>query len=241
MTPLPMTQSRPPQYPVNLELVDVACLVVGGGPVESRKVAGLLEAGADVTVVAPQAVGAIAEDPRVRWHQRPYQRGEVASYRLAVTATGLEEVDSQVARDARATGVPVNAADDPDNCSFTLPAIARKGDIQVTVSTAGRSPALAAWLRNRIDAALDDTLLDLLELLSTTRAEMQAAGLATELPGWRRALDSGVPELVAEGRLDEARVLLRRQLDLAVGDADGDNTERAPVGRSNGDLEGASR
>jgi precorrin-2 dehydrogenase/sirohydrochlorin ferrochelatase len=236
-----MSTSRPPQYPVNLELVDVACLVVGGGSVAARKVAGLLEAGADVTVVAPQAIAELAEDPRVRWHQRPYQRGEVASYRLAVTATGRRDVDGQVARDARAAGVPVNAADDPENCTFTLPAIARLGDIQVTVSTAGRSPALAVWLRNRIDSALDDTLLDLLELLAATRSEMQAAGLPTELPGWRRALDSGVPELVAEGRLDEARVLLRRQLDLTLDAPLDPSTNGDAAGRTSGDLEGATR
>jgi siroheme synthase (precorrin-2 oxidase/ferrochelatase) len=82
------------------------------------------------------------------------------------------------------------------------------------VSTTGRSPALASWLRGRIDAALDDRLLDLLDLLADTRDELQQAGLPTERPGWRRALDNGLAELVAEGRVDEAREMLRRQLDL---------------------------
>lgn len=234
-----MSHARYLQYPVNLDLVDTPCLVVGGGSVAARKVEGLLAAGADITVVAPQAISQLAENPLIRWHQRPYQRGEVASYRIAFTATNDSDVNAQVARDARATGVPVNSADDPENCSFTLPAIARLGDIQVTVSTAGRSPALASWLRNRIDDALDDTLLEVLELLAATRSELQAAGLSTERPGWRRALDSGVPQLVAEGRLEEARVLLRRQLDLAVDDLT--NQPRPANGSTTNDLEGATR
>lgn len=211
---------RTPQYPINLDLVDVRCLVVGGGRIAARKVAGLLEAGAHVTVVAPQAVAELRDDERVRWHEREYHRGEVASYRVAIAATGIPQVDLQVARDARAAGVPVNVADDPANCSFTLPAIARLGDIQITVSTAGRSPVLAAWLRDRIEATLDDALVDALELLAETRAELKAAGRSTELPGWRHALDKGLIDLVADGRADEARLLLRQQLGLDTADAE---------------------
>jgi siroheme synthase-like protein len=159
-------------------------------------------------------VSELRDDPLVRWHEREYRRGEVASYRLAITATGLAAVDGQVAHDARAAGVPVNSADDPDNCTFTLPAVARRGDIQVAVSTGGRSPALASWLRARIESALDDNLLDLLDLLAETRDELRASGEPTELPGWRRALDLGLADIVADGRLDEARALLRRELDL---------------------------
>ncbi len=210
-------RTRAPHYPVNLELRDQPVLVVGGGPVAARKVAGLLDAQAIVTVVAPTAVAELRDHAQVRWHEREYQRGEAASYRVVITATGRPEIDAQVARDAQATGVPVNAADDPVNCTFTLPAIVRKGDIQVTVSTAGRSPALAQWLKERIDALLDDSWVEVLELLAETRDEMRTQGVSTEQPGWRRALASGVPELVAQGRVDEARVLLRAQLDLGGG------------------------
>jgi precorrin-2 dehydrogenase/sirohydrochlorin ferrochelatase len=207
-------RTRPPHHLVCLDLVDVPCLVVGGGTVAARKVQGLLEAGAAVTVVSPRAVSELRENPRVRWHEREYRRGEVASYRLAVTATGVAAVDGQVSHDARAAGVPVNSADDPANCTFTLPAVARRGDIQVAVATAGRSPALASWLRERIEATLDDSLLDLLDLFSETRAELRAAGAGTELAGWRRALDGEVPALVAAGRIDDARAVLRRELDM---------------------------
>jgi siroheme synthase-like protein len=208
----PDRRTRPPHYLVSLDLLDVPCLVVGGGAVARRKVQGLLEAGAAVTVVAPIAHPDLRADPRVRWHEREYRRGEVASYRLAITATGVDAVDAQVARDARAAGVPVNSADDPRNCTFTLPAVARRGDIQVAVSTAGRSPALAAWLRAQIESSLDDSILDLLDLLAEVRAEVRAGGASTESPAWRRALEGDVPSLVAAGRVDDARDALRRAL-----------------------------
>jgi precorrin-2 dehydrogenase/sirohydrochlorin ferrochelatase len=205
-------RTRAPQYPVNLELREQPVLVVGGGPVAARKVAGLLAAGAIVTVVAPHAVDELRDNPAVRWHQRGYQRGEAASYRVVITATGVSDVDAQVARDARATGVPVNSADDPDNCTFTLPALVRLGDIQVTVSTAGRSPAFAGWLKARIESLLDDSLVDVLDLLAEVRDDLHMNGVSTESPAWRRALDSGLADLVAQGRTDDARALLAAQL-----------------------------
>jgi siroheme synthase-like protein len=116
----------------------------------------------------------------------------------------------------RAAGVPVNAADDPANCTFTRPAVARRGDIQVAVSTAGRSPALASWLRSRVDELLDDSVLDLLDLLAETRSELQSEGIRTELPGWRRALDGDVPALVAAGRHADARAALREALGMTA-------------------------
>jgi precorrin-2 dehydrogenase / sirohydrochlorin ferrochelatase len=207
-------RTRAPHYPVNLELRDEPVLVVGGGAVAERKVRGLLDAGATVTVVAPVAVAGLRDDPAVRWHRREYQRGEAASYRVVISATGIDAVDEQVARDARATGVPVNSADDPANCTFTLPAVTRLGDIQITVSTAGRSPAFAGWLKDRVEALLDESLIDVLDLLAEVRGDLHDAGVSTESPAWRRALDSGLPELVAQGRVDEARTLLRAQLAL---------------------------
>ena len=82
----------PSPFPVNLDLSGRPVLVVGGGQVAARKVSGLLRSGANVTVVAPDAVPEISEDPDVRWHRRSYQRGEVASYRLGVTATDDPDV-----------------------------------------------------------------------------------------------------------------------------------------------------
>ena len=85
---------------------------------------------------------------------------------------------------------------------------ATKPQSQVSVSTAGRSPAFAGWLKARIEAVLDDSLVDVVDLLSEVRDDLRMRGISTEVPAWRRALDSGLPERVPQGRIDDARALL---------------------------------
>jgi precorrin-2 dehydrogenase/sirohydrochlorin ferrochelatase len=206
--------SEVPNYPVNLVLAGRPVLVVGGGNVAERKVAGLVRAGANVTVVAPQVLDSVRSQDRVRVFERRYERGEVASYRLAVTCTDDPDVNAQVFRDAEAAGVWANSADDPANCAFTLPSVTRQGDLSIAVSTAGRSPALATWLRRRFSAEFDERYLDLLDVLSEVRAEAREQRGTSEIDGWNDALDGGVFDLVAQGQLDDARSALRSHLGL---------------------------
>lgn len=201
-------------YPVNLELSGQEVLVVGGGPVAARKVAGLRSADARVTVVSPTAVREIRAERDVRWLARPYQRGEVSTYRLAVTATDDPAVNAAVRADGDAANVFVNSADDPSNCSFTLPAVARRGDLQITVSTGGRSPGLAAWLRNKFQCQIDEGYDRLLDLLADTRSEARCRFGTSEIPGWNTALDDGLLELVLQDRMTEARERLADHLGL---------------------------
>ncbi len=201
-------------YPVNLTVSARPVLVVGGGPVAARKVAGLLRAGAEVTVVAPEAVPEISEDPAVRWFARPYQRGEVASYRLAFTATGHTEVDRQVATDGDRSGIWVNSADDPDNCTFTLPAVASQGDLNIAISTSGRSPALAGWLCRRYQREISVGYEETLELLADLRRQVRNEFGSSESAGWSAALDAGLIDLVRSDQADDARALLRHHLGL---------------------------
>ena len=199
-----------PQYPVNLIVEDRPCLVVGGGPVAARKVEGLLACGARVHVVAPaigDEVRALA--PRVTLEERPYRRGEAASYRLVIAATDAPEVNRAVFTDGESAGVWVNGADDPDNCSFTLPSVLRRGALQVTVSTSGRSPAVSSWLRARLEAELGPEYETLLELVATERDAMRASGRPTEGADWRSALDSGMLDMIREGQLVKARERLQ--------------------------------
>ena len=137
-----------PQYPVNLILAGKPCLVVGGGAMAARKVAGLLACGADVRVIAAGAGPEIRAMGLVE--ERPYRRGDVAGYRLVIAATDDPETNRAVFEDGEAAGIWVNSADDPASCSFTLPSVVRRGPIMVTVSTGGHSPALAAWLKGRV-------------------------------------------------------------------------------------------
>jgi siroheme synthase-like protein len=198
-----------PVYPVNLVLRGRPALVVGGGPVALIKARGLLAAGARVTVVAPEVVDDLASLPGVTVEGRPYRPGEVAAYRFVVAATGDAAVNQQVYDDGEAAGVFVNAADDPERCSATLPARLDRGRLLVTVSTGGASPAVASWVRDRIAQQLGSEFEALVDLVAEVRTEVRASGRSTEGLSWRSALDSGMLDLIREGRLAAAKELLR--------------------------------
>ena len=197
-----------PLYPVNLLVAGRRVLVVGGGAVAAEKARGLLAAGAVVHVVAREVRSAIRQLD-LTWEERPYERGEVTGYRLAVACTDDPAANQAVFDDGEAAGVWVNAADDPERCSYTLPARLDRGRVLVTVSTGGHSPALAGWLRDRLTEAVPEEVDALAGLLSEARAEQRAAGRSTFGVDWRTALDSGMLDLVRAGRLDEAKELLR--------------------------------
>jgi siroheme synthase-like protein len=206
-----------PVYPVNLIVDGRPCLVVGGGPVAVHKVRGLVEAGARVTVVGPEldpeivelARGGGAGDADVVAEVRRYRPGEAAGYRLVVAASGDPAANQQVYDDAEAAGVWINSADDPERCTVTLPARLRRGRLTVTVSTAGHSPAVAAWLRDRLAGELGPEYDQLIGLLAEERSRLRSEGRSTEALDWRSALDSGILELVRAGRLEAARERLR--------------------------------
>ena len=207
-----------PVYPVNLVLDGQPCLVVGGGRVAVGKVRGLLEAGARVTVVALEidpALTALAaevnpkDDPVLTIVRRAYRRGDAVGSRFVIAATGDPEVNQAVYDEADAAGIWINAADDPARCSAVLPARVRQGRLLVTISTGGHSPAVASWLRERLAAEFGPEYDQLIGLLGEARKEVQAQGLGTEELDWRRALDSGILDLVRAGRLEAAKERLR--------------------------------
>jgi siroheme synthase-like protein len=198
-----------PQYPANLIVAGRRCLVVGGGRVAIGKVKGLLAAGAEVHVVAPDIAEELGALAGVTTEARPYERGELAGYRLAVAATGDPEINRAVFDDGEAAGVWVNAADDPAHCSYTLPAVARRGPIMVAVSTGGHSPALATWLRRRFEDELGPEYEVLLGILEDARNALRESGVATEGLNWQEALDSGMLDLIRAGRVSEARERLQ--------------------------------
>jgi precorrin-2 dehydrogenase/sirohydrochlorin ferrochelatase len=195
-------------YPVNLIVAGRRCVVVGGGAVAARKVDGLIAAGAEVVVVAPE----ISEQIRargVRLVERPYRTGDLDEAWLAIVATDDPEVNRAVYAEGEAARMWVNAADDPAACSFTLPAVVRRGPVMVAVSTAGRSPALASWLRDEVAAQVGPEVGLLAEWLSEARGQLKAAGRSTEDVDWRPALDWDMLELIRSGHTAQARERLQ--------------------------------
>lgn len=214
-----------PFYPVSLDVAGVPCLVVGGGPVAARKARGLVACGAHVTVIAP-SLGSEMEEVApllAAVHRRAYELGDAASFRLVLTATGLESVDADVYADADAHGVWANSADDRAHCSFILPAVHRDGAVTVAVSTGGLSPALAVWLRNRLSEQCGDGIGLLAELLHEVRERLLRSGLPSDTVEWTELLDGPLPSLVAAGELDQARTILA----VATSDA-GEGSSASP-------------
>jgi precorrin-2 dehydrogenase/sirohydrochlorin ferrochelatase len=180
-------------YPVVLRLSGKRVLVVGGGAVAARKVEGLLAAGAAVTVVAPTLVAELrdaAERGDIVVVERSYRSGDVDGSWLVLTATDDAPTQQQVFDDAEAAGIWVNAADDPQRCSFFLPAVHRRDPVLVAVSTQGTSPALAAWLRDHLAAALPERLEELVAVLARRRAQIQAQGHSTEDEDWQAVIEA---------------------------------------------------
>lgn len=175
-------------YPVFLDLHGVAVLVVGGGRIAARKAAGLLDAGAVVRLVATE-VGAHVDRGRIAGgggevRERPFHDDDLDGIRLVITATGHAETDAAVAAAARRRGIWVNAADQPDDCDFILPAIARTGRVTGAISTDGASPALAGHLRDELRELLGPDVADAADALAAERAALRADGRSTEDTDW---------------------------------------------------------
>jgi precorrin-2 dehydrogenase / sirohydrochlorin ferrochelatase len=198
----------PPQYPVNLIVKGRPCLVVGGGPVAAQKAAALLACGAEVHVVAEE-VGPDVRALAVTWEERSYSLGEVSDYRFVVAAADSAATNAAVFEDGEAAGVWVNSVDDPDHCSATLPAIMRRGSLMVAVSTGGRSPAIASWLKERLAAEIGPEYEVLVDLLAAEREAVRANGRSTEGLNWQKALDSDMLELIKNGQVADARERLQ--------------------------------
>jgi siroheme synthase-like protein len=176
-------------YPIVLCLERRSCLVVGGGPVALRKVRSLLDAGAVVTVVAPD----VLDDIRalgVEIALRRYAPDDLVGRQVAIAATGDPAADGAVSADGERLGVLVNVADEPALCAFTLPAVARRGPVSIAVSTDGASPALATWLRDRLAQALPADLEDLATLVTRARRAIREAGVSTESLAWHGLIDA---------------------------------------------------
>jgi len=196
-------------YPVCLEMAGRRCLVVGAGAVAERKVNGLLEVGARVTVVGPSATERLldwARAGRIGLTLRAYGADDLAGHSIVFAATDDGLINADVARDARAAGVLINAADDPAHCDFILPAVLTRGDLTVAVSTGGASPALARVVRDELGAFLDrQDYAALARVAADARRTLRDRGRPAPWERWRRALGGEVRALVRADRLDAAR------------------------------------
>ncbi|MSQ10592.1 MAG: bifunctional precorrin-2 dehydrogenase/sirohydrochlorin ferrochelatase [Dehalococcoidia bacterium] len=198
-------------YPVFLDLRGKAVLIVGGGVVAERKVEQLLPAGPAITVISPVVTTQMARwaaDRAIAHLPRPYEAGDTTGASLVIAATDDVAVNRTVADAARAERIWVNAVDDVAYCDFIAPAVVEQGDITVAVSTGGKSPATARFLRRQLEAFLSADFAVLLGVAEEARLRLRREGLRVPSDEWQTALDDGILELVRGGRTDAARALL---------------------------------
>jgi precorrin-2 dehydrogenase/sirohydrochlorin ferrochelatase len=206
-------------YPLYLEMTDRRCLVIGGGAVAERKIAALLEAGAEVTVISPDVTEAISrwsKNDSIQFHARRYQRGDINGHQLVFVATDDGSVNAQVHQDGKNQGVWVNAADDPEHCDFILPSVLRRGDLTVAVSSGGNSPALARTIREELESYFTQEYEQLAGLAAEARVELRKRSLIAPFEVWRRALSGDVRQLLMRGEVAQAKSHLLKELGVSL-------------------------
>jgi uroporphyrin-III C-methyltransferase/precorrin-2 dehydrogenase/sirohydrochlorin ferrochelatase len=200
-------------YPVNLDLQGRRCVVVGGGKIAEDKIKGLLEAGANVRIIAPELTAGLEEllaNNQVEVDRKCYSTGDLDGAFLAIAATDDTATNAVVFAEAEELKVLLCSVDDIDHCHFAAPATVRRSDFLLTISTAGKAPALAKRLRQELGASFGPEWGALVDVLSEARSEALALG-ARECgfdewsERWSTALDQDIVGLVAGGQIEEAK------------------------------------
>jgi precorrin-2 dehydrogenase/sirohydrochlorin ferrochelatase len=201
-------------YPINLDVQNRECLVVGGGGVGERKVKTLLECGALVTVVttdATEALQTLASERSISLKTREYERSDMQGKFLVIGATDNEEVNETISKDAAERGLLCNIADRPAACNFVLPAIARQGDLLIAISTSNKSPAVARRIRQNLEKEFGPEYGLLLNLMGAIRQKLLSESKSPEAHKrvFEQLLDEGLLEMIRENRTRDVDGLLK--------------------------------
>lgn len=200
-------------YPISLDLRERLVVVVGGGAVAARKVLRLVTAGAKVTVVAPKLTDSLADlvgRGGVQHLGREFRAGDLAGAVLVFAATDDPGVNRSVADEARREGIFVDVADSPATSDFTTPAVLQRGELLVTVSTGGASPALSRWIVERLESVLGPEYCETVDLFGTIREKILTvkAGDAYNKQVFAELAAYDIPALIRNGRKDEIEQIL---------------------------------
>jgi precorrin-2 dehydrogenase / sirohydrochlorin ferrochelatase len=170
-------------YPICLNITNKRCVIVGGGEVGARKAEGLAVCGARVVVLSRELAPSLEkmkQEGRIDHIETDYEASYLSGALMVIGATNSAEVNQKIAADARALGIMVNIVDDPGQCDFILPAVVQQGDLVISVSTGGKSPALARKLRAELGASFGQEYAKLLDIMGKVREERLARGCPAE-------------------------------------------------------------
>lgn len=162
-------------YPVNLNIHDQVCLVIGGGVVAKRKVEALIACRPRIVLISPElceGLAIFAEKNQIEWKQRDFQSGDLKGAKLVFAATDNRVTQQKIAEEADRAGILVNVVTDPESCSFQVPAMFRQGNLLITVATGGASPALAALIRKELEMEYGKEYRVLLTLMALVRRQI---------------------------------------------------------------------
>jgi len=204
-------------YPVNLDVQNRNCLVVGGGAVATRKVMALIKCDARVTVVSPDVgndLSKLARDGAIILKTRGYRRSDVNHMFLIVGATDDKDLNRQIFKEAEALGKLCNIADQPEACNFILPSVVHQGDLVIAISTSGKSPAFAKQLRKDLEKKFGKEYADFLQLMGAVREKLLAAEHAPEThkEKFEDLIHKGLIDLIKNRQTEAIDALLREIL-----------------------------
>ena len=200
-------------YPVHLDIHNRNCLVIGGGGVGTRKVKTLLDCGARVIVVSPevsQQLRDLATSGEIKLEERSYQSEDLNDMFLVIGATDDEKLNKQISSDADRLNTLCNIADRPEVCNFILPSIVHRDDLVITISTSGKSPALAKKLRKSLENQFGEEYGTLLHLLGAIRKKLlqQAHEPEAHKPLFEQLINSDLIVMIQKGKIEKIDSLL---------------------------------
>ena len=207
----------PTFYPVFLNLTERRCVIIGGGQIAEGKISKLLDSGAKIIVISPDATQGIrgfAERGQSEFDLRKYQEGDLQGAFLAIAATNDRVVNQEIFEEAEKQGILLNAVDDMPRCSFIAPSIVEKGPVTVAISTGGASPALARKLREKMEVSSALDWADATSVLSKARQVIKDKQIAVDPQRWQCCMTDELLTMIQAGHENEALDLL---MDLLLG------------------------
>ena len=200
-------------YPIYLQLNEQPCVVIGGGKIAEGKVDGLLAADAKVKIISPELtphLQHLVDQKQIEYIPRTHQHGDLSGAFMVICATDQAAINHQVWEEASANQQLVNVVDDTPRCNFIAPAILRKGDLTIAISTAGRAPALAVRLKERLQNELGPEYERFLELAGQLREPLarHIPDFETRKALWYELVDSNILEFLAVGDESSAREII---------------------------------
>jgi precorrin-2 dehydrogenase/sirohydrochlorin ferrochelatase len=203
-------------HPIFFNMQGKKCVVIGGGNVALRKIKGLLECGAEVTVISPKPhpeISKLSQEGTIQLMERDYKASDLKDTVMVMVCTDAKKVNRKAADGAKKAGALVNVADDPERSDFIIPSFFRRGNLILAVSTCGVSPALAKKIRAKLEKSFGVEYATLLSLIGEVRSAIKREGYIVDAKTWQGILDIDLlMRLVKAGSREKAKTLLLEKL-----------------------------